>query len=216
MIISDTMKLDTLNPYVMKMVIAARPEDSISAISKRISLSYGWTYKWALELEKVGLFKRTGKKLVLNEKNQFYRQVLGFLKASLGKDVDFHYNILSLFGVKYCFTATDAVLVWTEGGYNIARSMDYYPIFIKVKSADKEIFGYYVEKLGKGGNVFFKPEFLDDFTVTMHKGTPVDSLDDTIAFMRKYVYNFEPALEMVQEMYGRKLGVKYREAVLNA
>jgi hypothetical protein len=40
-------------------------------------------------------------------------------------------------------------------------------------------------------------------------------MDDTIAFMKKYVYNFQPALEMVQEMYGRKLGVKYREAVLD-
>jgi len=209
------MKLDTLNPYVMKMVIAARPEDSISAISRRIGLSYGWTYKWALELEKAGVFKRSGKKLILNEKAPFYRQVLGFLKAALGNDVDFHYRILPLFGIKYCFTATDAVFFWTDGGYNIARNMDYYPIFIKVKISDKKMFDFYANKFMPKSRVFYKPDFLNDFTFVIHEGVPVDSLDETILFMKKYVYNFEPALEMVQDMYGRKLGVKYREEVLN-
>jgi len=212
------MKLDTMNPYVMRIIVAARPEDSISAISKRIGLSYGWTYKWALELEKAEVFKRAGKKLILNEKAPFYRQVLGFLKTALGKDVDFHYRVLSLFGIRYCFTATDAVFFWTDGGYNIARYRGHYPIFIKVKSSDREIFGFYVKKLeltGKKEGVYYEPSFLEDFHVSMHEGTPVDSLDDTIAFMKKYFYNFEPALEMVQEIYGRKLGVKYKEAVLN-
>jgi len=212
------MKLDMMNPHVMRLIVAARPEDSISAISKRIGLSYGWTYKWALELEKAGVFRRAGKKLVLNEKAPFYRQVLGFLKAALGRDVDFHYRALSLFGVKYCFTATDAVFFWTDGGYNIARYHSHYPIFIRVKSSDRETFEFYVKKLGLAGikdGVYYEPSFLEDFPVSMHEGVPVDSLDDTIAFMKKYFYNFEPALEMVQEMYGRKLGVKYKEAVLN-
>lgn len=209
------MKLDMMNPHVMRIIVAARPEDSISAISKRIGLSYGWTYKWALELEKVGVFKRAGKKLILNEKARFYSQVLGFLKTALGKDVDFHYRVLSLFGVKYCFTATDAVFFWTDGGYNIARNMDYYPIFIKIKVSDKKMFDFYVKKFALKGNIFYKPEFLEDFHVSMHEGMPVDSLDDTIKFMQKYFYNFQPALEMIQDMYGRKLGVKYREEIMN-
>ena len=210
------MRLDLMNPHVMRIVIAARPEDSISAISKRIDLSYGWTYRWVLELEKAGVFKRVGKGLILNGKNRFYSQLLGFLRAALGNDVSFHYNVLGLFGVKYCFTATDAVLVWTDGGYNIARSREYYPVFIKVRASDRNVFDFYVKKLKVYGNVFYKPEYLDDFHVSVHRGTPVDSLDDTIAFMRKYVYNFEPALEMVQEMYGKRLGVKYKESRLNA
>jgi hypothetical protein len=216
--ISNTMKLDIMNPHVMRIIIAARPEDSISAISKRIGLSYGWTYKWALELEKAEVFKRSGKKLILNEKAQFYRQVLRFLNITLGKDVDFHYRVLPLFGVKYCFTSTDAVFFWTDGGYNIARYHSHYPIFIKVKSSDRETFEFYMKKLeliGKKEGVYFEPSFLDDFNVSTHEGVPVDSLDETITFMKKYFYNFEPALEMVQEMYGRKLGVKYKEAVLN-
>jgi hypothetical protein len=209
------MELETLNQYVMKMVIAARPLDSISAVSKRIGLSYGWTYKWALKLEKAGVFRRTGKKLVLDEKAPFYMQVLGFLKDAFGSDVGFHYRVLPLFGIKYCFTATDSVFVWTEGGYNIARYRGYYPIFIKLRKSEKETFDFYAKKLGVNGKVFYKPVFLDDFPVTMHKGMPVDSLDETIAFMKRYIYNFQPALEMIQEMHGKGLGIRYREAVTN-
>lgn len=209
------MKLDMMNPHVMKILIAARPSDSIRAISIRIGLSYGWTYHWVLELEKAGVFRRAGKKVVLNEKNRFYRQSLDYLKAAFGSDLDFHYRVLALFGIKYCFTATDAVFFWTDGGYNIARYRGYYPIFIRLRKSEKETFDFYVRKLGLKGRIFFRSEFLDDFPVSMHKGMPVDSLSETIEFMKKYVYNFQPALEMVQEMYGRKLGTKYREAATN-
>ncbi len=210
------MDMDILNPHVVRIIIAARKEDSISGISKRIGLSYGWTYKWALELEKAGVLKRKGKKVFLDEKKGFYREVLGFLRASLGENPGFYYSALGLFGIKYCFTGTDAVFVWTEGGYNIARYRDYYPIFIKVRKSDREIFEFYARKLGLGGKIFYEPVFLEDFPVHYHKGKPVDSLDETIRFMKKYIYNFESALEMIQEMYGKKAGVKYREVVTNA
>ncbi|MBI4182238.1 MAG: hypothetical protein HY520_04700 [Candidatus Aenigmarchaeota archaeon] len=205
------MRVEICNPYVMKMAIAARSVDSISAISKRIGLSYGWTYKWALELEKVGMLQRSGKKVILHQENPFYRQVVGFLRAAFGNDVGFRYRALAWFGVKYCFTGTDAVVVWTQGGYNIARYRGFYPIFIRVKESDRQAFAFCAAKLGKGG-VFYKPEFSEDFRAVMHEGVPVDSLDATVAFMKKYRYNFEPALEMIQDRYGRRLGVQYREA----
>jgi DNA-binding Lrp family transcriptional regulator len=209
------MRLEILNPYTVKIIIAARKEDSIRAISKRIGLSYGWTYKWVLELEKVGVFRKSGKRVFLDEKNRFYREVSEFVKTAFRKDVGFHYSILGLFGIRYCFTGIDAVFIWTDGGYNISRYRDYYPIFIKVRKSDKKMYEFYIRKLGLKGKIFYRPVFLEDFTVSLHKGMPVDSLKETIEFMKKYIYNFEPALEMIQEMYGKKLGIKYKEVVAN-
>ena len=42
----------------------------------------------------------------------------------------------------------------------------------------------------------------------------VDSLNEAISFMKSNIYNFEPALEMINEMYpeGKGLRIKYREA----
>ena len=51
------MKIELLNPYVIKILVSLRKEDSISSISKRIGLSYGWTYKWVKELIKEGILK---------------------------------------------------------------------------------------------------------------------------------------------------------------
>jgi len=40
---------------------------------------------------------------------------------------------------------------------------------------------------------------------------PVESLNETIRFMQENIYNFQPALEMIQEMYNKQLKVKYKE-----
>lgn len=208
-----------LNPHVMRVIISARDMDSINAISQRINLSYGWTYYWVKKLIDVGVFEATRTKLFLKRSNSFYMRILGFIQDNFKDDVSFHYSILSLFGIKYCFTKTDAVFVWTNGGYNIARFKDYYPIFIRVSEADREVVEYYFRKLdmkvSQKKSIFYDIEFKSDFDVAHHKGVPVDPLRDAIRFMEENRYNFEPALEMVQNIYKKKLGVKYQEAVVN-
>lgn len=213
------MELEILNPYVMKILISAREADSINSISKRIGLSYGWTYKWINKLAAVGVFRITRTKLYLNKKNMFYKQAINFIIQNFSKDINFYYSVIDLFGIKYCFTSIDSVFIWTKGGYNIARYKDHYPIFIKIKKSDYEIFGEYCKKLrlkiNKENEIFYQIQILDDFQVSYCNGLPVDSLDLTIEFMKKYIYNFEPALEMIKEMYGKEIKVKYREELTN-
>ena len=50
------MNIETLNRYVIKILISAREKDSISAVSKRIGLSYGWAHKLVSELIREGNF----------------------------------------------------------------------------------------------------------------------------------------------------------------
>lgn len=210
------MRIELLNPHVLRILISARKQDSISSISKRIGLSYGWTYKWINELIKERVFKEKYRGIVLQEKNKTYKKILGFLKEL--RDINFYYSILQLFGIKYCFTKTDAVYFWTEGGYNITRYRDYYPIFIKIKRSDYFNFLYYCKKLNLKINtkkgIFYAPEILDDFRFSFINGIPIDSLNETIVFMKKNIYNFQPALEMIKETYNKKLKIKYKEAAI--
>jgi len=213
------MDIEMLNPHVMKILISARDVDSINSISHRIGLSYGWTHYWAKRLIDVGVFEGSRTKLSLNRRNPFYYRVLNFIHDSFKEDASFHYSILSLFGIKYCFTKTDAVFVWTNGGYNIARFREYYPIFIKVAEEDRDLFGYYCRKLNlrvsQKRGIFYSVEFVKDINPARHNNVPVDSLDDTIHFMMENKYNFEPALEMIQNLYKKRLGVRYQEAIVN-
>lgn len=210
------MNLETLNPYVLKILIAIRKEDSVIGISKRINLSFGWTYKWVKELVKEGILKEKWRGIVLQERNKTYKKILKFIKEI--RDIRFYYSVLNLFGIRYCFEKTDAVYIWAEGRYNIARYKEYYPIFIKIKKEDYPFFLQYCKKLNlkikarKG--IFYVPEVLKDFKCVKKNDLFVEPLNETIEFMKKNIYNFQPALEMIQEMYGRKLGIKYRETSL--
>ena len=211
---SDSMEIGLLNPHVIKILTSARKEDTIIGISKRINLSYGWTNKWVNELIKEGVFKEKWRGIILQEDNKTYQKILKFIKDI--KDVRFYYSVLNLFGIEYCFTKTDAVYVWTEGRYNIARYKRFYPIFIKINESDYPIFLEYCRKLGLSINskegIFYSPEVLKRVKAVKRHGFSVEPLDETIKFMQKNIYNFQPALEMIQETSGRKLGIKYREA----
>ena len=208
------MKIELLNPYVIKILISMRKEDSIMGISKRIGVSYGWTNKWVSELMKEGVIKEKWRGIILQEENKTYKRILKFIREM--QDVRFYYSVLGLFGIKYCFTKTDAVYIWTQGRYNIARYKEFYPIFVKIKENDYQIFLEYCKKLNLKINskrgVFYSPEILKDFKFVRKNSFFVELLDETIKFMQKNIYNFQPALEMVQETYGRKLKTKYKES----
>jgi hypothetical protein len=205
------MKIELLNPHIMKILISLRKEDSISSISKRINLSYGWTNKWVNELIKEGILKEKWRGIVLQESNNSYKSILKFIKENFNH-INFYYYALNLFGIKYCFTKTDAVYVWTQGRYNIARYKEHYPVFIKIKKSDYPVFIEYCKKLGLKVNskkgVFYNVEVLDNFECVKNNGLLVEPLNETIDFMQTNIYNFEPALEMIKEMYNKKLNVK--------
>lgn len=212
---NDSMEIELLNPYVIKILISARDEDSISSISERIGLSYGWTHKWIEELIKEGILKEKWRGIILQDKNKTYKKIMNFIKENLN-DVKFYYASLQLFGIRYCLTKTDSVYLWTEGRYNLARYKDFYPIFIKIKEEDYSLFLQYCKKLGLKVNsnkgVFYSPEIVKDIKCTKKNGFFVETLENTIKFMEENVYNFQPALEMINEMYSKKLNIAYREA----
>ena len=198
----------------MKILISVRGKDSISSISKRIGLSYGWTHKWVTKLVKEGILNEKWRGIILQENNKSYQEILRFIRNNVS-ETNLYYSVLNLFGIEYCLTKTDAVYVWTEGRYNIARYREYYPIFIKIRSEDYPIFLWYCKKLNLKINakrgVFYSPEIVDKFKFTKKGEYSIEPLNETINFMKQNIYNFEPALEIVDEMYKKRLNVKYKE-----
>jgi len=211
------MNIELLNPYTIKILISLQENDSISSISKRINLSYGWTNKWVNELIKEGILKEKWRGVILQEENEKYKIIIKFIKETLN-DVKFHYYALQLFGIDYCFTKTDGVYIWTEGRYNIARYKGFYPIFIKIKKQDYPIFLDYCKKLNLKVNskkgIFYVPEISEDFKYVKKGNFKVEPLDESIEFMKENIYNFEPALEMIKEMYRKDLNIRYKEVNL--
>ncbi len=114
-----------------------------------------------------------------------------------------------------------------QGGYNADRFFGFYPIHIKVKK----------NELAKWEN-FFKSRrkkfYLQDkkisetlfglfyilypqerFSSIELEGFKVDPLDEVIKFCKEHIFTYEPALEILDEIYRLSLKAEYREAKTN-
>lgn len=74
-------------------------------------LFYGWTYKWIQKLISLGIFKENKNKIILQERNEFYRSTISYIKKIYGNNVSFYYSVLQLFGIVYSFTKIDSVFI---------------------------------------------------------------------------------------------------------
>jgi hypothetical protein len=121
----------------------------------------------------------------------------------------------------YRYAQTDAVFMWTKGGYQIGRSQDDYPIFIDVSEADvaewKQFFDEFAqdyrigERAAEADGIYYVLFPQDDFEIEWVEHAAVPPLDETVAWAQEYEVNFQPALELLDEMYDIGVDVTYRE-----
>lgn len=213
--------IELMNAYIVKILMAARDGDSIRGISKKINESYGWTYKWALELEKIGAIRRKKQEICINKKNAFYKKMAKLIKELLAGNLSLSdaYILPGLSGLEHIFTGIDAVFIWTEGGYNIGRSKNSYPIFIEILEKDRKNWEVFFSDFGikyafkneRKKGIYFVISTAEAIEKGYCRNMPVLPLGKTVEWAQKYRFNFEPALEMLDKKYNLKLGVKYKE-----
>lgn len=171
------------------------------------------------DMRKKGLLERVGwgKYRVNSPKEYLARRI----------DVSKAYDLLNQAGMDYALTGPDAVFFWTKGGYQVDRFFGFYPIHLKVMkddlrrwkkffSARKQRFHVKDEPIRKtlfGLFYVLHPEA--DFRTEKVGAFRVDPLKDTVKFCQDRIYTYEPALEMLDEMYGLGLKVRYRKAKTN-
>ena len=137
------------------------------------------------------------------------------------------YELVKHIGLKYAFTGPDAVFFWTRGGYQVDRFFGFYPIHVLVRKPDLARWKEFFKSVGKG--VWVKDEPVKrtlfgvfyvlyprvDFDVEQVEGFNIVPLKETINFCKEKIYSYEPALEMLDEMYSLGLKVRYKEAETN-
>lgn len=142
-------------------------------------------------------------------------------------DVSRGYELLKQARLKYALTGPDAVFVWTNGGYQVDRFLGFYPIHLRVRRANlgewKSFFRSESQKIYVkdqpvkqtlfGTFYILYPEI--DFRVDDVEGLKVDPLPVAVEFCKGHLYSYEPALEMLDQMYRIGLKVKYKETETN-
>ncbi len=213
--------IELINPYIVKILITAKDNDSIRYVSKKINLSYAWTYNWITKLNDLEIIKRKGSKIKINKKNKIYMEFMNFIKKILKERLSLSdaYSLPNLSGLEYAFTFTDSVFIWTKGGYNIGRNKTSYPLFIEI--LEKDLNSWYkffndfsikaTKNIERKKGIYFilipKKKIEKEFI----NGVFVTPLKSTVEYAKRYIYNFEPALEMLNDMYNLNIRIKYAE-----
>jgi len=171
------------------------------------------------DMSQKGLLERTGwGKYKVNSPEEYLARKVNVSQA---------YDMLKQVDMKYALTGPDAVFFWTKGGYQVDRFFGFYPVHLKVRKNDlkkwKVFFSskkqkFHVEDQPVRRTLFglFYVLYLKvDFKTGEVNGFHVVPLKETVDFCQRNIYSYEPALEMLDEMYGLGLKVKYREAKTN-
>lgn len=215
------MGFDLINPYVSKILLAIQEGNSINQLSKKTGISYAYTHQWIKRLEDINAIEiEVG---IHIKDDEFYRAYEEVAQTVLGRSIDLEdaYLLPNFAGMDYRFSRTDAVFIWTKGGYQIGRNREDYPIFIDVLEEDTEdwqnFFDQYgidttIEERRTGGDGIYYVLFpRDSFGTRWMENASVTPLEETVEWARQYEVNFQPALEMLDEMYDLELDVEYRE-----
>ena len=171
------------------------------------------------DMAKKGMLERTGwGKYRVNSPEEYLAKRTNITEA---------YNLLKEGKWDYSFTGPDAVFFWTKGGYQVNRFFGFYPIHLKVRKNDLEkwveffnekkqtvhIEGQMVKETLFG--VFYVLYPKSTFKSEKIDGFHVDSLEETVEFCQKKIFSYEPALEMLNEMYNLGLEIEYKEIKTN-
>jgi hypothetical protein len=150
----------------------------------------------------------------------------GFLSRNI--DIPRGYELMKQTSLKYALTGTDAVFIWTKGGYQVDRFLGFYPIHLRVKRANlgrwKNFFGSRRQKIYIKDQpirqTFFGLFYIlypePDFPFDNVEGLKVDPLTVAVEFCRSHLFSYEPALEMLDRMYEIGLNLKHKETETNS
>lgn len=177
------------------------------------------TNKVLHDMTKKGFLEKTGwgKYRVMTADNVFRART----------DITKSYDIVSEAKMKYAFAEQDAVFIWTKGGYQADRFAGFYPISIKIRRRELRKWKSFLASKGRPFCIFGSPlkETLfgvfyilhpeDDFKAEKSGKFSVVSLAEAVDFCKRHIYSYEPALEMLDEMYKLGLKIKYRESATN-
>lgn len=214
------MGLDFVNRHVAKILLAVEDGDSINKISEKADSSYSYTYEWVKRLEEIDVLERDNGIRVLDD--EFVDSFEDIARTVLKRDLELDdaYLLPNFAGMEYRYSKTDAVFIWTKGGYQIGRNQSDYPIFIDVYRDDVKEWREFFDSFGIETNVDERPEtegihFVlypqEEMDIDRVESASVAPLTETVEWAEGYRANFQPALEMLDEMYDLGLGVEYRE-----
>ena len=198
----------------LKTLLAITSGDSISGVARKIGENRETVRRTVNRLEDASYIQYDDGLSVVDETVR--ETGLAFLAAATNVSpptISEAYVLPQFAGMEFAYTAIDAVYVWTQGGYQVARDETDYPLFIAVRGSDLEDWEHFFELFGiPTAQERQSPDEISgplqvvltpcaQIDAEMVDGRPVITLSETVEFAREHYATFESALDILGRMY---------------
>ena len=217
---------ELLNETAAQVLLATETGDSIRAVAGRIQRPYETVRQAVDRLEDAGFFVYDDGLVVTDDRvREAARDLLAAAARVSPPTITEAYVLPQFFDRPYAFSRIDAVYVWTQGGYQVARDPDDYPLFVAVDEADLAAWELFFasfdiptalerqppESVSGSLQVVLDPR--TELDVDVVEGRPVVPRAETIEYMYDHYAHFQSALSMLDRMYDDlDLDEAYRES----
>jgi hypothetical protein len=209
-----------------RVLLAIESGDSIRQVAQHVHTPYETVRQAVNRLEDAGYLDYDNGLFVADDRVR--EAALTFLATSGGvspPSIEEAYVLPQFGDWPFAFARIDAVYVWTQGGYQVGRDPDDYPLFLAVREQDVEAWQGFFERFGLPTAFERQPrdglgdplQIVLDPRPTLEidhvDGYPVVPRDETVAYMCEHYAQFQSALAMLDRMYDDlDLDVAYRES----
>ena len=216
---------EVLDDTAAQVILTIESGDSIRRVAQHLHTPYETVRQTVNRLEDAGYVHYEDGLFVTDEDVRDTARELVAASAGVSPPSIEEAYVLSQFGDwPFAFTRIDAVYVWTQGGYQVGREPEDYPLFLAVREQDVDAWEAFFasfdlptaferqprDELSGPLQIVLEPR--PSLTIEYVDGYPVIPRAETIEYMREHYTQFQSALAMLDRMYeDLDLGVTYRE-----
>lgn len=208
-----------------QVLLATEHGDSIRAVAARIQRPYETVRQAVDRLEDAGFVEYDDGLVVTDERVRDAARELLVASARVSPPTITEAYVLPQYADRpYAFSRIDAVYVWTQGGYQVARDTDDYPLFVAVREEDLSAWKAFFTSFGiptalhrqapesVAGSLQVVLDPRTELDIEIVEGRPVVPRAEAIEYMYEHYPHFQSALSMLDRMYDDlDLDEAYRE-----
>ncbi len=216
---------EVLDDTAAQIILAIESGDSIRHVAQNLHTPYETVRQAVNSLEDAGYVRYDDGLSVVDDRVRDAASELVAASAGVSPPSIEEAYVLPQFGDwPFAFTRIDAVYVWTQGGYQVGRDPNDYPLFLAVREQDVDGWEAFFESFGLPTAFERQPrdelerplqvvlDLQPSLEIEHVEGHPVIPRAETVEYMRENYAQFQSALAMLDRMYDDlDLGVSYRE-----
>ncbi len=217
---------EVLDQTAAQVLLATDSGDSIRRVAQNLQTPYETVRQAVNRLEAAGYVDYDGGLSVVDDRVVDAARDLVATSATVSSPSIEEAYVVPHFGDwPFAFTRIDAAYVWTQGGYQVSRGPDDYPLFLAVREEDVDNWESFFESFGLPtaferqsrseltGPLQIVLEPRPSLEVDHVEGYPVIPRSEAVEYMQDHSTQFQSALAMLDRMYDDlDLGVAYQES----